>query len=668
MACFAPCDYKKEVSRLRKQLEALDPSRVEKKLEKACKDVLRAVNERDNARRKAEQSQKTAIQLREKIESLKDRLVWLEEEIADAKESWASEKKKLKHRIGELEKELSTAVWRIEKQERDAEKYHKKAMAKQEEEYKAKLQETEKKYNDEISKKDAIIKALAEQLGKSVGSAYEKKEKKGAGACGIKADSTNSSTSPGQDPNHATIPNNRERSGLKPGAQENHKPQNRKKMKPDNTILLPPPQAVLADPDAYYEIGEVRKQVVSVRIAVEVTEYVGKKYRNHKTRGIVHSEFPEGVGHLEVNYDESVEAFAAFLHTVCNVPYNKVKELFNEAVEGGRLQLSTGKLAGLEKKFSALSEKERADIWNSLFCSRIMNIDGTQMRINGRQRQILVMRSGDAIMYKMTGCKGDKAIAGTPAEHYQGTVVSDGEPTFTKLGTRHQGCLVHEGRYVRHALEVMPDLSWHKEMRELFGELQHCRNEGLAKGIKKMAQKEREDAQKRYTIILRKGIEEYSGVCRCLLHQQLLSNEKRLLPFAGEYSLDYGAIKQEHADEAEEDIAPEVRKALQKDINTMIRLIADKKDYLLFLEDYTIPPHNNDAEKAARTVKVHAKPNGGMRSDEYAGFYADTATVTETEHAQGRSRFEKLKEVFRRGPKAIAEKMKGNSAKTEKIQ
>ena len=415
MACFAPCDYKKEVSQLRKQLEALDPSRVEKKLEKACKDVLRAVNERDNARRKAEQSQKTAIQLREKIESLKDRLVWLEEEIADAKESWASEKKKLKHRIGELEKELSTAVWRIEKQERDAEKYHKKAMAKQEEEYKAKLQETEKKYNDEISKKDAIIKALTEQLGKSVGSAYEKKEKKGAGACGIKADSTNSSTSPGQDPNHATIPNNRERSGLKPGAQENHKPQNRKKMKPDNTILLPPPQAVLADPDAYYEIGEVRKQVVSVRIAVEVTEYVGKKYRNHKTRGIVHSEFPEGVGHLEVNYDESVEAFAAFLHTVCNVPYNKVKELFNEAVEGGRLQLSTGKLAGLEKKFSALSEKERADIWNSLFCSRIMNIDGTQMRINGRQRQILVMRSGDTIMYKMTGCKGDKAIVGMPS-------------------------------------------------------------------------------------------------------------------------------------------------------------------------------------------------------------------------------------------------------------
>ena len=96
------------------------------------------------------------------------------------------------------------------------------------------------------------------------------------------------------------------------------------------------------------------------------------------------------------------------------------------------------------------------------------------------------------------------------------------------------------------------------------------------------------------------------------------------------------------------ELDPEVTKALRKDINTIIRLIADKEDYLLFLGDYTIPPHNNDAEKSARAVKIHFKPNGGMRSEAYAGYYADTASVLETEHAHGRSRFEKLKDVFRR--------------------
>ena len=88
----------------------------------------------------------------------------------------------------------------------------------------------------------------------------------------------------------------------------------------------------------------------------------------------------------------------------------------------------------------------------------------------------------------------------------------------------------------------------------------------------------------------------------------------------------------------------------------MIRLMSEKEHYLLFLTDYTIPPHNNDAEKAARVVKIHAKPNGGMRSEGYVGYYADTASVMETESLQGRSRFGKLKEVFQRGTKEITKK------------
>ena len=654
MACFVACEHKKEASRLRKALEALDPERVEGKLDKARRSALRAINERDCARKQNEKLHEAIARLKSEIESLKDRLVWAEEDLEKAKEKGASERKALKRRINELEKELSTAVWRLEKQQRDSERAMKKAMKQKEEECAAKLREAEEQHGKEIAEKDAAIKALTERLEKGAGDACETSGEKEAkrektGVSSPKADSSNSSTSPGQDPNHATITNNREPSGLKPGAQKGHKPQPRRKMKPDRVIHLPPPQAVLDNPDAYYEIGEKSKQVVSVRMTMEVTEYVGKCYRNHKTRELVCSEFPDGAGHLEVNYDVSVEAFAAFLHSVCNVPYNKIQELFNEAAEGEPLRISTGKLAGLEKKFSSLSGKERADIWGALFCSKAMNIDGTPVRINGKQRQVLVMRSGKTIMYKMTGCKGDKAIEGTPAEHYQGTIVSDGESTFTKLGKRRQGCLIHEGRYVRHAEEAATGLTWHMEMHDLLKGLQHRRNEDMARGIMEMPEKERKETGERYSAILKKGLSEYGGLCGGLLRQQLLSNEKRLRPCAGEYSLDFDAMRQEHSGEAMEDLDPEVKKALQKDINTLIRLIADKEDYLLFLGDYTIPPHNNDAEKAARAIKIHVKPNGGMRSEDYAGYYADTATVLETEHAHGRSRFGKMKEVFKRG-------------------
>lgn len=671
MTCFAQCDFKKEVSQLRKKLSqagkelaALDPDRVKEELDKADRRVLRVIGERDCARKRNRELQETVDHLNYKCQTLKDQLEWAKEDLLKEKKEGKAAQKTLKRHVDQLEKKLSTADWKLEKQQKDSEKMLKKALKEKDIECKAKLQEAREKYEKDLSEKDAVIRDLKEQLQKATGGGCGKAEegKKKTRARVPGTNSSNSSTPPAADQNHKTIISSREPSGLSPGAQDGHKPQPRKKMKADIVILLPPPQACLDDPDAYYKIGEKRKQVISVHMAVSVTEYVGECYRNHKTREVICSEFPDGTGHLEVNYDESVEAFAAFLHSVCNVPYNKIQEFFNEAVEGDPLQISTGKLAGLEKKFSSLSEKERAEIWGRLFCSKVMNIDGTSIRINGKQRQTLVMRSGKTILYKMTGCKGDKAIEGTPAEHYQGTVVCDSESTFTKLGSRRQGCMVHEERYVRHAEEVAEDLTWHKEIRELMTGLQHRRNKDMARGIMEMPEKERREVRERYSRILKKGLLEYGELCGWLLRQQLLSNEKRLLPHAAEYSLDLEAIRQEHNAESEEELDPEVRKALLKDINTLIRLISDRKAYLLFLEDYSIPPHNNDAEKAARTIKVHSKPNGGMRSEEYAGYYADTASVLETEHAHGRSRLGKLKEVFGRGRRADFRKSKCKAA------
>ena len=66
------------------------------------------------------------------------------------------------------------------------------------------------------------------------------------------------------------------------------------------------------------------------------------------------------------------------------------------------------------------------------------------------------------------------------------------------------------------------------------------------------------------------------------------------------------------------------------------------------------------------TVKTHAKPNGGMRSEKYVGYYADTASVLETEQRQHRSRFKKLHEVFGRKAKKLRELLRnaGHGRKT----
>ena len=81
-------------------------------------------------------------------------------------------------------------------------------------------------------------------------------------------------------------------------------------------------------PEQYYVHKEFTKQVISIRLTVGVITYVGKIYRNRETRAVVKSPLPEGVGHLEVNYDETVEDAIKKLCKRENVNYDK--SLFNK--------------------------------------------------------------------------------------------------------------------------------------------------------------------------------------------------------------------------------------------------------------------------------------------------------------------------------------------------
>lgn len=305
----------------------------------------------------------------------------------------------------------------------------------------------------------------------------------------------------------------------------------------------------------------------------------------------------------------------------------------------------------MEKKFQSMTVEERQAIGRELLAGKYMNIDGTMVRSNGKQRQVLVMRNKGAVLYKMTGCRGDKAVEGTPAEHYKGTVVCDSEAAFVKLGSRRQGCIIHEGRYLTCATENTPDLTWHKDMHNLLIEVNNRKKNDIAAGKKSMKPAEQEEIRKRWNEIVNRGIREYMAI----------------LPGVSESTFYGRGEKQNMPVDEDRDAAPKARKEqfllpggldLTKDINLLRRLRLKRDEYLLFLDDYSLPNHNNDAEKSARSVKIHMKPNGGMRSDDYVGHYADTASVLETEQLKGRSRYEKIKEVFGRKTEVVRRTMK----------
>ena len=297
---------------------------------------------------------------------------------------------------------------------------------------------------EEASQKDALIQKLNAQLTK---------------------DNTNSSIPTSRLPNHRTPPNNRVKTGRKPGAQPGHKGHARKKFEPTETHRLDPPDYVIGNPDYYNTGKKIIKQLIRVSLKLEVIQYEADVYRHHKTRKKVHASFPDGM-HNDVEYDASFDAFISLLHSHGNMSYDKIAEILSDLTDG-KLTPSKGYMADLEKKFSQKSETDRQMIFNRMLVYPYMHIDGTTVRVNGKNGQVLIETSPAGTLLYHTGIKGDEAVKGTPAEIYEGTSIHDGEATFFHYGKRHQVCLIHEGRYTKGSVDNEPHLTWSSMMREL---------------------------------------------------------------------------------------------------------------------------------------------------------------------------------------------------------
>ena len=435
----------------------------------------------------------------------------------------------------------------------------------------------------ENSEKDCIIQKLKAQITK---------------------DNTNSSIPSSQRPNHKTPPNNREKTGRKPGGQKGHTGHKRKKLEPTEPVHhLAPPACVAGNPE-YYKTGKkIIKQLIRVSLKLEVIQYEADVYRHHKTRKKIHAAFPEGMVN-EVEYDASVSALLSLLHSHGNMSYDKISEILSD-LTGGKLRPSKGMMADLEKKFSLKSVTDRQQIFNRMLVYPYMHIDGTTVRVSGKNGQVLIETSPAGTLLYHTGVKGDEAVKGTPAEIYDGTAVHDGESTFFHYGNNHQGCLVHELRYLKGSMDNEPNLTWASLMREYLQFLMHYVSTEKRNGRTELSDEERTAFINQYDEILLLAEQEY---------------EKH----------------------------PPDRRYYVDGLNTMKRLRKRREHYLRFLSDLSIPYQNNPAELIARKEKMHSKQSGGYRSEAYSQYHCDVLSVLESNRAIGIGRYATLLEVLKR--------------------
>lgn len=383
-----------------------------------------------------------------------------------------------------------------------------------------------------------------------------------------------------QGPGRKKIPNSREKTGRKPGGQPGHKGAGRKKQEPTQTVILPPPEEVINNPD-YYKTGKQKsKQMISIHVSVETINYVAEEYRNRKTGTRIYAPFPEGVVD-DVNYDGTVRAFLCLLNTECRASIDDSRRFLKE-LTGGKVDISKGMVNGLNAEFSKKTEEERNEIISRLMMSPVMHADFTNANVNGNSRQVLVLStpSGDAAMYFAREKKGHEGIKGTPLENYCGIVVHDHDTTFYGYGLKHQECMQHNIRYNKGSIENEKGLEWNVKMLDLFRRMVHYKNslEGGESDPETVAALEKE-----YDEILDLAEKEYGY----------------------EPPSDY----------------------YREGYNLSRRLRKYKESELLFLHDRRVPANNSICERLARIYKRKQKQAIVFRSDTSFGNTCDCLGV-----------------------------------------
>jgi hypothetical protein len=431
------------------------------------------------------------------------------------------------------------------------------------------------------------ITAMAGELSRAGDELERERGKNRKLVAQINRDHENSSVPSSMKPNHKTISNSREKTGRGPGGQPGHTGHGRATHTPTATVKIPAPDEYACGA-GYRPTGKtVSKQLISIRTALVVTEYVTPEFRCVKTGQRVHADFPPGVIN-DVNYDGTIKGLAFVLCNYCCVASRKAAGLLSDLTEG-ELKISNGMVNGLCREFSAKTVTERKEAFTDMLLSPVLHTDLTNARVNGKQVNVAVCATSDVAMYFAREHKGHEGVRGTPVENYQHTLVHDHDTTYYSYGGSHQECLAHVLRYLKDSTENEPGLTWSKKMRKLLQEAIHYRNSLKPKARLESARVD--DLETRYAEILELAEKEY------------IQN-----PPNNYYKDGYNLYR---------------------------RMAKDKESHLLFLHDRQVPADNNLAERLLRIFKRKQKQAISFRSFESLGYLCDSLGVIASLSAQG---------------------------------
>jgi transposase len=277
------------------------------------------------------------------------------------------------------------------------------------------------------------------------------------------------------------------------------------------------------------------------------------------------------------------------------VPYGRVRELLAD-LAGASVSLGT-LLTWVQQSAAALAPVQTR-LKAALRQASILHNDETGVRRSGRLAWAHVASTARLTHYAVHAKRGSEATDAIGIlPRFTGVSVHDGwKPYRHYTRCRHALCNIHHLRELTF-VEEQYHQTWAKELKDVLREMKGAVEQARAAGLRSLPTTIRETLVTRYRALLAAG------------HAANPPPERR--------PRQRGRVKQTPAQ------------------NLLERLWLGQEQVLAFLDDFTIPFDNNQAERDVRMLKVQQKVSGSFRSDRGADAFACIRGYLSTLRKQG---------------------------------
>lgn len=399
-----------------------------------------------------------------------------------------------------------------EKEYKDLEKFYKEQLKEMKQQNEVKEKEV-KLLKEQNKQKDEIIHDLDrydykgqcqtlrlenEELKKKL-QQYEAKF--GLAKRSLEKDSSNSCKPSSTDGYKKVVQNNRVKSGKKSGREKGHKrsaPQ--VSLNPDKKIMVSK-VATCSCGHKIEEIGEVSRDLISIKIITYTTQYTGKKTKCPCCNKEYMPKFPSNVKSI-INYDEDIKSLVVYLNSYCNVPNQKAVELLG-LLSDEKIKMCQGTVGNIIKQFSKKSQPILRKIKRSIIKEPVINEDETPITVNGKIMSVIGVFTKKLSITEAFARRNLESFEEMGIlDRYIGVVCHDHNPIHQRFKKSKQAeCNFHILRYCKSELEVHKRESI-KSFMEYLLKIRDKVDEYRIQGRKSFNDEEYEETKKEYLRLL----------------------------------------------------------------------------------------------------------------------------------------------------------------------